>query len=95
MLEKQIQRHRLPRLDILDAVEQVGLTLAQVVIEKGAVNKGQRCPVEAVPEGVGQAGLQQIGGFTGVGEEGPEELVVGLVDFVGNCQGLLSAGRTI
>ena len=48
VLEKQVQRYRLPGLDVLDAVEQVGLALAQVVIEKGAVDEGERRPVEAV-----------------------------------------------
>ena len=95
MLEKQIQRHRLPGLDMLNAVEQVGLALAQVVIEEGAVDKGERCPVEVVSEAAGQAGLQQVGGFTGVGKDGPEELVVGLVDFVSHGRGPLFYGQII
>ena len=87
MLKQQIQRHRLPRLDVFDTVKQVGLALAQVVIEEGAVDEGQRCPVEAVSEGVGQAGPKQVGGFAGIGKEGPEEVLVGLVNFVGHGRG--------
>ena len=75
---------------MFETVKQVGLGLAQVVIQEGAVDEDQGCPIEAVSESVGQVGLQQVGGFAGVGEDGPEELVMGLVDFVGHDWAFLS-----
>ena len=65
---------------VFDLVEQVGLAFAQVFVDEGAALPVQGRPGEAVAQGFGQSGLQQTGGFRGLGEDGSEEPVMGLMD---------------
>ena len=80
MLEQHVHGNGLAALGVLDLVEKVGLASLQVLVNEGAVDQGQGRPVEAVPERGGQRCLQQAGSFAGIGEDGPEEPVMRLVD---------------
>ena len=68
---------------VLGLAEQVRLASLQVLVDESAVDRGQRRPVEAVPDGVRQAGPQQFGSFARIGEDGSGERAAGLADFVG------------
>lgn len=88
MLKEHVNGHGLSGLGVLDLIEQVGLALAQLLVDEGAVALAQGRPVEAAADGVGQCVPEQAGGLAGIGEDGAEEPVVRLMD-VGHGGGYL------
>src|SRR5690606_36541505 len=85
VLEEQVEKCPDFALLHLHRVEQVGLALAQRLVDEARFAQRQAGPVQAFAQRGGQVLAQKERRLLGVGEDGAKELVVGVLDKVAHA----------